>query len=145
MLFPAPAELETGKLLRCLGIRLGMSAGMDNNNDEVRDTALARISKHRSPSTDLLAPISMHRGSGGPDQGLGHVVILDPLRSVRRQPWPGGAVGSGLSWDHLGAMLAWGLAGLIVVAWRFSSVNLEPSRRRLPAKAGVAPTAKGRE
>jgi ABC-2 type transport system permease protein len=54
-------------------------------------------------------------------------------------------VGSGLSWDHLGAMLAWGLAGLIVVAWRFSSVNLEPSRRRLPAKAGVAPTAKGRE
>ena len=53
-------------------------------------------------------------------------------------------VGSGLSWDHLGAMLAWGLAGLIVVAWRFSSVNLEPSRRRHPAKARAAPTAKGR-
>lgn len=53
-------------------------------------------------------------------------------------------VGSGLSWDHLGAMLAWTLAGLIVVAWRFSWVNLEPSRRRLPAEAGVAPTARGR-
>jgi len=52
-------------------------------------------------------------------------------------------VGSGLSWDHLGVMLAWALAGLAVVAWRFSWLNLEPSRRRLPAEAGVAPTARG--
>ena len=52
-------------------------------------------------------------------------------------------VGSGLSWDHLGVMLAWALAGLAVVAWRFSWLNLEPSRRRLPAEAGVAPTAQG--
>lgn len=43
-------------------------------------------------------------------------------------------VGSGLSWDHLGALLAWTLAGLIVVAWRFSWVNLEPGRRRRSAK-----------
>ena len=28
-------------------------------------------------------------------------------------------VGSGLSWDHLGVMAAWGLAGALVVAWRF--------------------------
>jgi len=52
-------------------------------------------------------------------------------------------VGSGLSWDHLGVMLAWALAGLAVVAWRFSWLNLEPIRRRLPAEAGVAPTAQG--
>ncbi|WP_024286630.1 ABC transporter permease [Cellulomonas sp. KRMCY2] len=39
-------------------------------------------------------------------------------------------VGSGLSWDHLGALLAWTVVGLVVVAWRFSWVDLEPSRRR---------------
>lgn len=43
-------------------------------------------------------------------------------------------VGSGLSWDHLGAMLAWTLAGLVVVAWRFSWMSLEQSRRRRSAK-----------
>lgn len=64
---------------------------------------------------------------------LDRISWLFPLRHATRAMSTATAtdvVGSGLSWDHLGALLAWTVAGLIVVAWRFSWVNLEPRRRR---------------
>ena len=78
---------------------------------------------------------------------LDHISWFFPLRHATGAMTTAAStnvVGSGLSWDHLGALLAWTLAGLIVVAWRFSWVNLEPSRRRRSAKPGVAPLAQGR-
>jgi len=45
-------------------------------------------------------------------------------------------VGSGLAWDHLGALAAWTVVGLGVVAWRFSWVTVEPRRRRQGIMAG---------
>ena len=57
------------------------------------------------------------------------VGVTFPLRHATRAMAAATAtdvVGSGLSWDHLGVMLAWTVAGLVVVAWRFSWVNLEP-------------------
>jgi ABC-2 type transport system permease protein len=63
---------------------------------------------------------------------LDRISWLFPLRHATRAMSAAtatDAVGSGLSWDHLGAMLAWTVAGLIVVAWRFSWVNLEPRTR----------------
>lgn len=67
---------------------------------------------------------------------LDRISWLFPLRHATRAMSTATAtdvVGSGLSWDHLGALLAWTVAGLIVVAWRFSWVNLEPPRRRRPS------------
>ena len=60
---------------------------------------------------------------------LDRIAWLFPLRHATRAMSLATAtdvVGSGLSWDHLGVMLAWTVAGLVVVAWRFSWVNLEP-------------------
>jgi ABC-2 type transport system permease protein len=60
---------------------------------------------------------------------LDRIAWLFPLRHATRAMAAATAtdvVGSGLSWDHLGVMLAWTVAGLVVVAWRFSWVNLEP-------------------
>ena len=78
---------------------------------------------------------------------LDHISWFFPLRHATGAMTTAASdnvVGSGLSWDHVGAMLAWTLAGLIVVASRFSWVDLEPSRRRRSAKPGVAPLAQGR-
>lgn len=44
-------------------------------------------------------------------------------------------VGSGLSWDHLGAMLAWTVVGLVVVARRFRWESVEPTRQPRAAAA----------
>jgi len=60
---------------------------------------------------------------------LDRIAWLFPLRHATRAMAAATAtdvVGSGLSWDHLGVMLARTVAGLVVVAWRFSWVNLEP-------------------
>jgi ABC-type multidrug transport system permease subunit len=39
-------------------------------------------------------------------------------------------VGSGVSWGHLGVLLAWTIAGAVVVALRFRWESNEPVRRR---------------
>jgi ABC-2 type transport system permease protein len=70
---------------------------------------------------------------------LDRIAWLFPLRHATRAMAAATAtdvVGSGLSWDHLGVMLAWTVAGLVVVAWRFSWVNLEPrtSHRAAPRR-----------
>jgi ABC-2 type transport system permease protein len=53
-------------------------------------------------------------------------------------------VGSGLSWDHLGPLLAWSLAGLVVVASRFSWVNRQAGSPNLPVRAGATLARRGR-
>lgn len=47
--------------------------------------------------------------------------------------------GSGVSWGHLGVLLAWTVAGALVVALRFRWESSEPARRRRAPEAAPSP------